>query len=131
MNYLEIKYTLDFIFSLACLILLSPLLILIACLIRIEGQGPILYTQERVGRDQKIFRIYKFRTMVDNADQIGPLLTQDKDPRITKLGHYLRQSSLDELPQLLMLNLPNAVRFWKSPRAYPVFMCAATKPNSA
>lgn len=100
MNYLEIKYTLDFIFSLFCLILLSPLFLLIACLLLLEGQGPILYTQERVGRDQKIFRIYKFRTMVANADQIGPLLTQDKDPRITKIGHYLRQSSLDELPQL-------------------------------
>jgi lipopolysaccharide/colanic/teichoic acid biosynthesis glycosyltransferase len=100
-SYLKIKYTLDFIFALFSLVLLSPLLLGVALAIRLESKGPALYTQERVGLNQKIFKIYKFRTMVADADKIGPLLTQDQDPRITRLGKWLRRTSIDELPQLL------------------------------
>lgn len=99
--YLKFKYALDFLFALALLILLGPLLLLTALAIRLESKGPALYLQDRVGKDQRIFRIYKFRTMVANADKIGPLLTQDADPRITRLGKLLRRTSIDELPQLL------------------------------
>lgn len=68
---------------------------------KILDPGPIFYKQQRVGKDEKIFLIYKFRTMIVNADKVGPVLTQDNDPRITKLGKFLRHSSIDELPQLI------------------------------
>lgn len=99
--YLKIKYALDFFFALLALLLLGPLLLLVALAIRVESKGPALYTQARVGLNQKVFRIYKFRTMVPDADKIGPLLTADNDPRITRLGKLLRNTSIDELPQLL------------------------------
>lgn len=99
--YLPLKYTLDFIFALLMLIPLGPLLLLVALAIRLESKGPALYLQNRVGVNEKVFKIFKFRTMVANADQIGPLLTQNADPRITRLGQFLRHSSIDELPQLL------------------------------
>lgn len=100
-SYLKFKYTLDFFFALLALVLLGPFLLLVALAIRLESKGPALYLQQRVGADEKVFRIFKFRTMVANADQIGPLLTQDEDPRITRLGALLRRTSIDELPQIL------------------------------
>ncbi|PKL75412.1 MAG: hypothetical protein CVV27_15510 [Candidatus Melainabacteria bacterium HGW-Melainabacteria-1] len=112
--YLKIKYSLDFLFALLALMLLGPLLLLVAIAIRIESPGPALYRQERVGRAEKIFKIYKFRTMVANADQIGPLLTESNDCRITRLGKLLRRSSIDELPQLL--NILNGEMSFIGPR---------------
>ena len=100
-SYLKIKYTLDFLFAALALLLLGLPLLLVAVAIRLESRGPALYTQARVGREEKVFRIYKFRTMVPDADKIGPLLTQNDDPRITRLGKFLRRSSIDELPQLI------------------------------
>jgi len=99
--YLHLKYSLDFGFALLLLFLTGPLLLLVALLIRLESKGPALYLQTRVGVDEVPFQIFKFRTMVSNADQIGPLLTVQNDARITRLGKWLRRSSLDELPQLL------------------------------
>lgn len=99
--YLPFKYALDFVFALVMLLLLSPLLLLVALAIRLESKGPALYRQARVGVNEKVFSIFKFRTMVANADKIGPLLTQDADPRITPLGKFLRRTSIDELPQIL------------------------------
>ncbi|MGE3728462.1 MAG: sugar transferase [Candidatus Sericytochromatia bacterium] len=99
--YLHLKYSLDFGFALLLLFLTGPLLLLVALLIRLESKGPALYLQTRVGLDEVPFQIFKFRTMVSNADQIGPLLTVQNDARITRLGKWLRRSSLDELPQLL------------------------------
>ncbi len=100
-RYLPLKHSLDFVFGLALLLALSPILVLSACLIKLESPGPALFKQTRVGQNEIPFQIYKFRTMVVNAAEIGPVLTQDNDPRITKLGAFLRRSSIDELPQIL------------------------------
>jgi len=90
---------LDIIVSLISIILLLPIFVVIAILIKLDTKGPIFYIQQRVGRDFKKFGLYKFRTMVANADKIGPLVTKDRDPRITRVGYYLRKWKLDELPQ--------------------------------
>lgn len=83
------------------LIIFSPLFLIVAIAIKFLDPGPVFYRQKRVGKDEKIFLIYKFRTMVVNADKFGSLLTVDNDPRVTKLGKFLRRTSLDELPQLI------------------------------
>jgi lipopolysaccharide/colanic/teichoic acid biosynthesis glycosyltransferase len=92
------------IFDLICaavgLVLLSPLLAWVAWRIHREDHGPVFYRGERVGRDGAPFRIFKFRTMVVNADKIGGPSTADDDPRITRIGLKLRRHKLDELPQL-------------------------------
>lgn len=93
------KRLLDIIVSLISIILLLPIFVVIAILIKLDTKGPIFYIQQRVGRDFKKFGLYKFRTMVANADKIGPLVTKDRDPRITRVGYYLRKWKLDELPQ--------------------------------
>src|SRR5947207_8516848 len=90
----------DFIFSFCGLILLSPLLLVISALVKLADGGPVLYRQVRVGQGGRSFRIFKFRTMVPDADQAGPLLTRQGDARITRIGAILRQTKLDELPQL-------------------------------
>ena len=96
-----IKRTFDIVASALGLILLSPLLALIALQVRLSSKGAVLYSQERVGKYGIPFRIYKFRTMIDHAEQTGqPQLTLDNDPRITRVGHWLRKYRLDELPQL-------------------------------
>lgn len=90
----------DVLFSGCGLILLSPLLLVIAALVKVADGGPILYRQVRVGLGGRHFRICKFRTMVPNADQAGPALTKGGDGRITRIGRILRRTKLDELPQL-------------------------------
>lgn len=82
------------------IVILSPILLLLSILILCTSKGPILYKQKRVTRYGKIFRIWKFRTMVKNADKIGTQVTIQGDPRITKVGKFLRKCRLDELPQL-------------------------------
>jgi len=88
------------VFSAVGLVLLSPLLLWAAWRIHREDGGPVFYRGERVGRHGKLFRIFKFRTMVVNADRIGGPSTPDDDPRITRIGRKLRKHKLDELPQL-------------------------------
>lgn len=91
----------DFFFALFLLLLLSPVMLVTAALIKVFMKGDIFYSQVRVGRDGKLFNIIKFRTMIQNAEQkTGPVLATKNDPRITKLGSFLRASHLDELPQL-------------------------------
>lgn len=90
----------DFLFAFVGIIILSPILIIISILIKVSSSGDILYTQIRVGRNNKDFLIYKFRTMYVNAENKGLLTVGGRDPRITKIGYYLRKSKLDELPQL-------------------------------
>ena len=96
-----LKRTFDLILALCVLALLGPLLLLIAVLIKLDDGGPVLYRGVRIGRAGVPFRICKFRTMVVSADRLGGPSTPDDDPRITKLGRWLRPSKLDELPQLL------------------------------
>ncbi len=82
------------------LLLLSPLLALIALLVKLDSPGPALYKARRVGIGGATFRLYKFRTMVDNAQYFGPGITGSNDKRVTRVGRWLRRHRLDELPQL-------------------------------
>ena len=96
-----IKRAFDILICAVGLIIISPLLLIIALLVRLDSKGAILYSQERIGLYGVPFRIYKFRTMVENAEASGvPQVTHDNDPRITRVGHWLRKYRLDELPQL-------------------------------
>lgn len=95
-----IKRFFDLFVSLIAIIVLSPFFILIALLIKIGSTGPVLFKQTRIGRNELPFEIYKFRTMVVDAEKLGTQITIGKDPRITKIGHFLRKTKLDELPQL-------------------------------
>lgn len=96
-----LKRAFDFLSSLVGLILVSPILVTIAILIKREDRGPVFYRGVRVGRFGKTFRIFKFRTMVVNAEKLGGPSTADDDPRITKVGKLIRKFKLDELPQLI------------------------------
>lgn len=96
-----IKRAFDILASSVGLVIVSPLMALIALQVKISSRGPVFYSQERIGLYGIPFRIYKFRTMIDHAEEDGvPRITLDNDPRITKLGHWLRKYRLDELPQL-------------------------------
>ena len=94
-----VKRPLDFLIALLGLLLLSPLFLLLALLVRWKLGSPVLFTQERPGRGEKIFRLCKFRTMTDARDEKGELLPDGE--RLTGFGSFLRSSSLDELPELL------------------------------
>lgn len=95
------KRLLDVVLSVLGLVLLSPLLVAIALWIKLDSPGPVFYRGVRVGRFGRPFRIYKFRTMVADAERLGGPSTADSDPRITRAGRFLRRYKLDELPQLL------------------------------
>jgi len=96
-----VKRSFDLTVSAVSLLVLTPLFLVIALLIRRDSAGPVLYRGERVGKNGKRFRIYKFRTMVADADRLGPGITPQDDPRVTRFGRRLRRSKLDELPQLI------------------------------
>lgn len=93
-----IKRPMDFFLSLLAIIILSPLLLLVLLLVKIKIGSPVLFKQKRPGRDEKIFTIYKFRTMSDSRDEQGALLAEDQ--RLQPFGKKLRATSLDELPEL-------------------------------
>lgn len=95
-----VKRAVDIIGSFLGLILLSPLFAVIYLLIKSEGDGPVIFSQERIGKGGRPFRIYKFRTMVVNAESDGACLAQKEDDRLTRKGKMLREHHLDELPQL-------------------------------
>lgn len=95
-----IKRLFDIVASLAALVLLSPVLLGTALAVAIESGFPVLFRQTRVGRHGRTFGMYKFRSMVKNAASIGPYFTSTNDPRITRVGRFIRRTSLDELPQL-------------------------------
>ncbi|MEP6823339.1 MAG: sugar transferase [Ramlibacter sp.] len=95
------KRLIDVLASLAALALLSPLLVLAAAAIMLDTGRPVIFSQQRVGRGGGTFRMFKFRSMVKNAETIGPNHTADDDSRITRTGRFLRRSSIDELPQLV------------------------------
>ncbi len=96
-----IKRLLDFSLSFIGLIFLIPVFLIIAFLVKKEDGGSVFFRQTRVGQNGKLFKIYKFRTMVEDAEKLGALVTREKDPRITKIGKLLRKYKLDELPQLI------------------------------
>lgn len=93
-----VKRCLDFLLSLCAIILLSPLLLVLTILVRVKLGGPVIFHQERPGKDEKIFTLCKFRTMTDERDEKGELLPDAV--RLTKFGKFLRGTSLDELPEL-------------------------------
>lgn len=110
--YSIIKKIIDIGFSAMGLIILSPLFIVVSILIKCESKGPIIFSQERVGLNGKRFKMYKFRSMVDNAEKLkeklydqnemsGPMFKMKEDPRVTNVGKFIRRTSIDELPQLI------------------------------
>lgn len=100
--YNKIKRVLDVIFSLMLLILGAVFLLFIALIIKIDSPGPALFKQERLGIDGKVFKIYKFRSMCQNAEKKGTGVYSLKgDPRVTKVGKFIRATSIDEFPQLI------------------------------
>ena len=94
------KRTFDLVGAGLGAVLLAPLLALLALLVKAEGGGPVLFKQERVGYQGRRFRIWKFRTMVPDAETRGLLVTVERDPRLTRIGAWMRRLKLDELPQL-------------------------------
>ncbi|MHB9941086.1 multidrug MFS transporter [Clostridium sporogenes] len=111
MMYFAIKRIIDLLGAIIGLILLSPILIIIAIAIKLDSKGPVFFIQERVGKDGQIFNMYKFRSMVidaedklsklkDKNEMSGPMFKMKDDPRITKVGKFIRKTSIDELPQL-------------------------------
>lgn len=99
--YSFVKRLLDILISIIAIILLLPVFLFISSAILITSGLPVFYLQERVGKDWIIFKIIKFRTMINNADKIGHNISLLNDERITLIGKYLRKSKLDELPQLI------------------------------
>ena len=98
---LILKRTLDIIFSFVLIIVLLPILIILSICIKIDSKGPVFFRQERITTYGKIFKIFKFRTMIKDADKKGSLVTQKEDYRITRVGKLIRKLRLDELPQLI------------------------------
>lgn len=101
-TYINIKYIIDMLLSLSGVIILSPIYLLISCIIKIDSTGPIIFKQERNGKDGKVFNIYKFRTMktTDVKFSVDKAIIDDTNSNLTKVGRILRKLKLDELPQL-------------------------------
>jgi lipopolysaccharide/colanic/teichoic acid biosynthesis glycosyltransferase len=96
----EMKRLFDIVFAAVGLVVLSPLLLLVAVAVKVSSRGPVLFRQERIGQGGRAFYIVKFRSMVANAENAGPSITPEGDPRVTRIGRFLRKTKLDELPQL-------------------------------
>ena len=105
------KRTIDIIGAGLGLILLSPIIAVVACAVKVTSKGPIFFSQKRVGKNGELFEMYKFRSMVVNAEELkgnledqnemsGPMFKIKDDPRVTKVGKFIRKTSIDELPQL-------------------------------
>lgn len=118
--YLIVKRAADIILSGIGLILVAPILLIVAVLIKLDSKGPVFLDQKRIGKDGKMFRIYKFRSMVDHAEDVlmelmenDPAIKEEyttkkkleNDPRVTKIGKFIRKTSIDELPQLINISL--------------------------
>jgi lipopolysaccharide/colanic/teichoic acid biosynthesis glycosyltransferase len=91
----------DFFFTVLGLIILSPLFLIVAIWIKLDSNGPVFYRQTRVGRNNKDFKLLKFRSMVTDADKKGLITVGGRDPRVTQSGYFIRKYKLDELPQLI------------------------------
>ena len=95
------KRIVDIVVSLFALLVFFPIMILVAVLLVLDSRGPVIFSQMRVGLNGSLFRMYKFRSMFNNAQQEGPHFTSPSDTRVTRVGKFIRKTSLDELPQLL------------------------------
>lgn len=125
--HLSLKRCLDIAASLAALIVLAPLLLLVALIIRLESKGPVLFKQARWGQGCKPIRVYKFRSMyTDRCDPSGVNQTVKDDPRITRMGRIIRRTNIDELPQLL--NVLKGEMSLVGPRCHAIGMLAAGMP---
>jgi lipopolysaccharide/colanic/teichoic acid biosynthesis glycosyltransferase len=96
-----VKRVIDILFAFILFVLLAPLFIIVACAVKLDSKGSVLFHQTRVTQYGRLFKIYKFRTMIENADKNGELITKDNDTRITKIGGLLRKYRIDEIPQLI------------------------------
>lgn len=126
-----IKRSLDILVAAMALLVLWPVFILVAIAVKLDSSGPVLYSQIRTGENEQEFRIYKFRTMRQDAERLtGPVLASDNDPRITRMGKLLRATRLDELPQLINVLLGDMSIVGPRPER-PVFVAEfnATIPN--
>jgi exopolysaccharide biosynthesis polyprenyl glycosylphosphotransferase len=103
----NIKRIFDILFSLFALVVFSPFYIVIAIIIKLTSKGPVFYKQQRIGYKGKSFYIYKFRSMRQDAENAGPQLSKDDDPRITGIGKVLRKTRLDEIPQFINVLIGN------------------------
>ena len=139
---LAIKRVFDIVVSFIMLILLSPVFIVVAVMIKSDSKGPVFYRQVRVTQYGKRFKIFKFRTMVNNADKIGAHVTSNNDSRITKVGAKIRDSRLDEIPQLINVFIgdmsfvgtrPEAVRYVEkyTPEMYATLLLPAGVTSEA
>ncbi len=110
--YNFVKRFIDIFCSALGIILLSPVFIIVGTIIKLDSKGPVIFSQKRVGKDGQKFKMYKFRSMVVNAEELkkklmhqnemsGPMFKMKDDPRITKIGKFIRKTSIDELPQLI------------------------------
>lgn len=114
-----LKRLFDLIVVLAGLLISSPMWVVFSIIIKLEDRGPILFTQDRWGKNKSTIKVYKFRTMVPNAvEKFGNIQAQENDPRVTRVGRFLRATSLDEMPQLL--NILKGDMSWVGPRALPI-----------
>jgi len=114
-----LKKVLDFLLATVALVITLPLWLIFLIAVKTEDGGPIFYKQERWGKDKRRIGVYKFRTMVVNADkEYGSFQAAENDPRITRIGKFLRATSLDEMPQLL--NIWKGEMSWVGPRALPI-----------
>jgi len=98
---MDVKRVFDIVVSLLVMVMLAPFYPVLVLLIKLDSPGPALYRSWRIGKDGKPFVMYKFRTMIAGADQMGSSITYKGDPRITRLGRFLRHTKLDEIPNLL------------------------------
>lgn len=110
--YIFVKRLIDLLGSVIGLIVLSPIIFIVSLLIKFESKGPVIFSQDRIGKDGRVFKMYKFRSMVINAEELkeklkeqnemsGPMFKMKEDPRVTKVGKFIRKTSIDELPQLV------------------------------
>lgn len=132
-SYLLLKRIGDVVFSVMGLIILSPLMLIVSILILLEDESPVLFLQERNGLNNKIFTMYKFRSMIKKAPEMrgtlncyneldGPAFKMKADPRITKVGRFIRKTSIDELPQLI--NIIKGEMSLVGPRPLPTYETA-------
>ena len=127
---LMLKSVFDRLMAAILLIVLSPIFLLLAVWIKLDSEGPVFFRQERVTQYGKSFRIYKFRTMVQNAEQLGTQVTSKDDMRVTSVGQALRKCRLDELPQLINI-LEGTMSFVGTRPEVPRYVAAYTDEMKA